>query len=129
MLTLVQEWGPGSLLALVIILLLMGQLIPSKSAKRLLAEKEEIIKQKQLEYDNMKAYYEDRIKDLKEIHSEITTNLRVTADIAQAALTQSVRNVTRLTGIVDEYAELTRVVTPALVAARNVLEGPSDDQS
>lgn len=129
MLAIVQDWGPESLLALVVLLMVAGLLLPSRTLKRLQAERDQLLKQKDDEYDNIVEYYEKRIADLKEIHCEITGGLRTTQDITQRALTQSVQNVTRLTGIVDEYAELTRVVTPALVAARNVLEGLPDDQS
>jgi hypothetical protein len=129
MFSLVQDWGPESLLAVVVLLLVAGLLVPSRSLKRLQAERDQLLRQKDNEYTNIVQYYEKRICDLKEIHSEIASGLRTTQDITQRALTHSVQNVTRLTAIVDEYAELTRVVTPALMAARNVLEGPPNDQS
>ena len=112
MLQVVQDWGPETVLAVVVLMLLLGWLVPKKISDR--------------EMKRVVEYYEGRLKEKDEYHGEIVKNLRDTADANTQALMQAVMNQQRLVTIVDEYANLTRVATPALVARQQVLEGRND---
>lgn len=123
MFEVVQDWGPESLLALVVFLFILGWLTPKYLVSR--------------EIKNLKEYYDKRIEELQRAHdlaisqkeahhAEVVANLRASQDAAQQALTQAVHNTQRLVGILDDYADLTRVAAPALVARQDVLEGRHD---
>lgn len=108
----VKDWGPESLLALVLFLLFMGWITPRYVVTR--------------EIKNLKEYYETRLIEQQRHHTEVVSNLRMSQDSTQQALTQAVHNTQRLVGILDDYADLTRVAAPALVARQDVLEGRHD---
>lgn len=123
MLDFVKDWGPESLLALVVFLFILGWLTPKYLVAR--------------EIKNLKEYYDKRIEELTKSHdkaleekerhhAEIVSNLRAGLDTSQQALSQAVHNTQRLVGILDDYADLTRVAAPALVARQDVLEGRHD---
>lgn len=114
MLAAVAEWGPESLVAAFIFCMLIGWLNPKRATDRQMKE--------------LKEFYEARLAE-KERHHEIEiANLRHGFDTSQQALNQAVHNTQRLIGIVDDYADLTRVATPALVARQDVLEGRHDSE-
>jgi hypothetical protein len=119
----IKDWGPESLLALIIFLFFMGWVTPRYILSR--------------EIKNLKDYYENRLEEqskahtmivsaLEKHHEEVVTNLRSSQDVAQQALTQAVHNNQRVVRILDDYADLTRIAAPALVARQDVLEGRND---
>lgn len=108
----IKDWGPESLLALVVFLLIMGWLVPRRNHDK------EMLRQQR--------YYEERLDELEKHHAVILQHLRATQDTTQQALTQAVHNTQRLVGIIDDFADLTRVATPALVVRQEVLEGHHD---
>ena len=108
----VKEWGPESLLALIVFLFFMGWVTPRYVYSR--------------EIRNLKEFYEKRLEEKDRHHNEVIENLRSGLDTSQKALTQAVHNTQRLVGIIDDFADLTRVATPALVARQDVLEGRDD---
>jgi len=121
----IKDWGPESLLALVVFLLFMGWVTPRYILTR--------------EIKNLKEYYENRLEqqekshnkivtELEKHHDEVVTNLRSSQDVAQQALAQAVHNNQRLVRILDDYADLTRIAAPALVARQGVLEGRNDPE-
>lgn len=114
--TFVADWGPESLLSLVVILLLWGKLLPKPTVDRMLAGKD-----KQLE--DQKLYYEGRIKDINSSHDERATDLRKIAEIQSITLEKAVDNSQKLIGQNDDLLELARTAAPALLAARNAAEG------
>jgi len=87
----------------------MGWLVPKKISDR--------------EVRRLEEYYKNRIKEIEEHHEEILDNLRRSQDVSEQALTLSVHNTQRLVSLLDEYTNLARVATPALVARQDVLEG------
>lgn len=101
-------WGPAALLASVIILLLTGRLVTKKT-------KDELVKAQ-------KDYFEGRIDDIKTSYEERLSEMRNTNATLTEALQGAVGNVTNLIGQLDEMQELTRIATPAIVAARNAAE-------
>ena len=103
-------WGPAALLATVIILLLTGRLVTKKT-------KDELV-------NAQKEYYEGRITDIKAGYEDRLTEMRTTGETMSRALSGAVDNVTKLISQVDELQELTRVATPAIVAARSAAENP-----
>jgi uncharacterized protein (DUF488 family) len=112
MFTTLVEWGPESLLAVVVFLLLMGWLVPKKISDR--------------EVRRLEEYYLARIAEIEEHHREVLRTLREAQDLFQEALSRSIKNNQRLVDLNNEYAELARVSTPALVARQEVLEGQHD---
>lgn len=123
MFDIVKDWGPESLLALIVFLFFMGWVTPRYILSR--------------EIKNLKDYYEKRlqaqeishnkiISGMEKHHDEVVSNLRSGLDTNQQALTQAVHNNQRLVGILDDFADLTRVAAPALVARQDVLEGRND---
>lgn len=123
MLDFVADWGPESLLALVVFLLIMGWLVPRRNHDK------EMLRQQKY-YDAriealVKAHQESMV-ELRQHHTAILDHLRATQDTTQQALTQAVHNTQRLVGIIDDFADLTRVATPALVVRQEVLEGRHD---
>jgi len=112
MFTTLVEWGPESLLAVVVFLLLMGWLVPKKISDR--------------EVRRLEEYYLARIAEIEEHHREVLHTLREAQDLFQEALSRSIKNNQRLVDLNNEYAELARVSTPALIARQEVLEGQHD---
>lgn len=119
----VKDWGPESLLALVVLLFIMGWLTPKYLVVREIKNLKEYHEARIRE--NNKAH-EDAIKEIQRHHEEVVSNLRTSQDVAQQALTQAVHNNQRLVGVVDDLTDLARVATPALVARQDVLEGRHD---
>lgn len=105
---LTGTWGPAALLATVIILLLTGRLVTKKTKDELVTAQKE--------------YYEGRITDIKAGYEDRLTEMRSTNETMSRALSGAVDNVTKLISQVDELQELTRVATPAIVAARSAAE-------
>lgn len=114
MLTAVAEWGSESLVAAFIFCMLIGWLNPKRATDRQIKE--------------LKEFYEARLAERERHYDAEIENLRNGLDTSQQALTQAVHNTQRLIGIVDDYADLTRVATPALVARQDVLEGRHDSE-
>lgn len=109
---LIKDWGPESLLALIVFFFFMGWVTPRYITSR--------------EIRNLKEYYEKRLEEKDRHHQEVMDNLRAAQDTTQQALTQAVHNTQRLVGIIDELSDLTRVAAPALVARQDVLEGRNE---
>lgn len=101
-------WGPAALLATVIILLLTGKLVTKRTKDELISAQ--------------KDYFEGRISDIKASYEERLSEMRNTNSTLTTALQGAVSNVSNLISQVDELQELTRVATPAIVAARQAAE-------
>ena len=114
MLTAVAEWGPESLVAAFIFCMLVGWLNPKRITDKQIKE--------------LKEFYEARLEERERHYDAELENLRKGFDSSGQALMQAVHNTQRLIGIVDDYADLTRVATPALVARQDVLEGRHDSE-
>jgi len=125
-LQLVPDWGPESLLALVVALLLWGKLIPKPTADRTLADRdkqiERIIANRDTQMTELKLYYEGRISDMEKAHAERGADLRHVAEVNARALQTAVDNVQKLIKQNDELLDLARTAAPAIVAARRAAE-------
>ena len=108
----VTQWGPETLLTVLLFFIVLGKLNPSRVSDKLIKKQEE--------------FYEGRIADLKDHHREVEQNLRASNDATRQALEQAIQNNMMLANLVNEYSELTRVATPALIARLEVLEGRHD---
>ena len=113
MFEVIKDWGPESLLALIVFLFFMGWVTPRYAVSR--------------EIKNLKEYYENILEEKDRHHDEVVSNLRSGLDTSQQALTQAVHNNQRLVGLLDDYTDLTRAAIPALIARQNVLEERNDD--
>lgn len=115
LLGIIQEWGPETLLTAVVLMLMSGLLVPSRTVKKLVDAKDKT-------FSEMEVHYKNRMSDLKEVHIDVTGGLRHTIDVNSQALNVSVDNVRKLVDQQDELLDLARTAAPALIAQRTALE-------
>ena len=131
-LQLVPDWGPESLLALVVVLLLWGKLLPKPVMDRALADRDSqiarIISNRDTQITELKLYYEGRITDIIKAHEERGADLRHVAEVQARALQTAVDNSQKLIRQNDELLDLARTAAPAIVAARRAAEDRNDVQ-
>jgi hypothetical protein len=131
-LQLVPDWGPESLLALVVALLLWGKLIPKPTVDKTLADKDKqidrILSSRETQIAELKLYYEGRIADIIAAHTERGADLRHIAEVQARALQTAVDNSQKLIKQNDELLDLARTAAPAIVAARRAAEDRNDVQ-
>jgi hypothetical protein len=123
---LIPDWGPESLLALVVILLLWGKLLAKPTVDKIIAAKDvqidRILASRDQQMTELKLYYEGRIADIISAHTERGADLRHIAEVEARALQTSVDNVQKLIRQNDELLDLARTAAPAIVAARRAAE-------
>lgn len=116
------RWGQvsaGALLVFILYMMFTDRLVWKKSHEKAYTLARELADEKFIE---MKAHYEQRILDLKEMQSGVITDLRATNDTQGRALGVSVDNVQRLVSQQDELLDLARTAVPALGAQRAAIE-------
>jgi len=127
---IIPDWGPESILALVVVLLLWGKLVAKPIVDRALADKDQqiarIIASKDTQISELKLYYEGRIRDIEAANAERGADLRHIAEVEARALQTSVDNVQKLVRQNDELLDLARTAAPAIVAARRAAEERND---
>lgn len=87
MLDFVADWGPESLLALVVFLLIMGWLVPRRNHDK------EMLRQQRYYEARLEAQdkaHAKEVDDLKNYHVDNLNHLRGTQDTTQQALMQAV---------------------------------------
>jgi len=131
-LALIPDWGPESLLALVVVVLLWGKLLPLSVMNRALADRDSqiarIISNRDTQIAELKLYYEGRISDMEKAHVERGADLRHVAEVQARALQTAVDNSQKLIRQNDELLDLARTTAPAIVAARRAAEERNDVQ-
>lgn len=126
----IPDWGPESLLACVIILLLWGKLLPISTFNRAVADKDvqiaRILENREIQIAELKLYYEGRIADMGSAHAERGADLRKVAEVNARALQTAVDNVNQLVKQNDELLDIARTAAPAILAARLAAEAERD---
>lgn len=131
LLHVIPAWGPESLLALVVVLLLWGKLLAKPTVDRNIADKDvqiaRILENRDTQIAELKLYYEGRIADIGTAHAERGADLRHVAEVNARALQTAVDNVNQLVRQNDELLDIARTAAPAILAARQAAEAERDN--
>lgn len=130
----VADWGPTTLISIVVILLLTGKLLAKPTVDKIVMARQmyydSMVLAKDVAHEAMIKYYEGRLNDIGQAQTERLVDLRRIIDTQASALQVSVDNQHKLIAQQDELLDLTRTVVPSInainSAARRMVE-PSDD--